>query len=138
MSDLEPLFKHLTELPSSVSMALSIISALIAGWMYIKKVNIDEKTSNSSIQKIQITSLLEQIEMLSTDLTLARQQIRQLHEQNVQLMVELREANTRITAMESALDRKKFGRRKYDNNEDLPVVDPIEPESPESGFGEIK
>jgi len=114
IEEMQVLYRLFSELPTSVSVAFSAISALLAGWMYFKRVNIEERTSTTNIQKMQVTSLIEQIEMLSADLTLARQQIRQLHDQNMQLMIDLRAANQRIAAMEAALDRRKFGRRKYD------------------------
>lgn len=114
IEEMQVLYRLFSELPTSISVAFSAISALLAGWMYFKRVNIEERTSTTNIQKMQVTSLIEQIEMLSADLTLARQQIRQLHDQNMQLMIDLRAANQRIAAMEAALDRRKFGRRKYD------------------------
>lgn len=123
LAELEPLFSLLTQLPASVSIAFTSVSVAVTGWLYYRRVNIEERTSVSSIQKMQVTSLLEQIEMLSADLMLARHQIRQLHEQNVQLMAELREANQRIAAMEATLDRKRFSRRWYDKNNGTGSVD---------------
>ncbi len=119
MDVLSTIFTAASQLPPVVSIVVGGFGVVVAGWIYYRKVQLEERVAASSIQKIQIKSLLEQIEMLSSDLILARHEMRQLHDQNVKLMVELREANQRISAMESTLNRR---RRWNDDPSTMPTV----------------
>ncbi len=96
-------------MPTVVSVSLSVIALFFATWLKFRKVDIEEKTSVTSSQAKQVESLMAQIDQLSTQLLKTREQLDQLHEQNIHLMEELRNANKRITELESLLDRKQAG-----------------------------
>jgi uncharacterized coiled-coil protein SlyX len=69
----------------------------------MRNVNVEEKTSAGSFQVKQIETLMSQIVMLSDELTKTRTQLSAMHEQNLKLMEELREANHRIGELEKML-----------------------------------
>lgn len=96
----------LGNMPTVVSVTLSVVALFFATWLKFKKVDIEEKTSVTSTQAKQVESLMAQIDQLSTQLHQTRQQLAELHEQNIHLMEELRTANKRITELETLLDKK--------------------------------
>ena len=49
---------------------------------------------------------MEQIEMLSDELSKTREQLTNLHEQNINLMAELRNANRRIGELEVLIEKR--------------------------------
>lgn len=91
-------------LPPTASVLLSFIAIGIAFFLQRKKINIEETTSISTTQQKQIDSLMAQIELLSDELEKTRQQLTELHNQNIELMKQLREANHRISELEMLLD----------------------------------
>lgn len=95
-------------LPASASVILSFIAIGIAFFLQRKKINIEETTSISSNQQKQIDSLMSQIQLLSDELEKTRQQLSELHNQNIELMKQLREANHRIGELEMLLDKHKI------------------------------
>lgn len=95
-------------MPTVVSVSLSIIALFFATWLKFRKVDIEEKTSVTSTQAKQVESLMAQIDQLSASLTLTRQQLNDLHEQNIHLMEELRNANKRITELEIMLEKRQL------------------------------
>ena len=98
------LFKLIGESPTQLSSILAILALIMAFWMNYKKVNIEEKTSYTSVQSTQIEGLLAQITTLSLELERTRSQLRDLHDQNIELMTELRKSNMRIGELEKLLD----------------------------------
>lgn len=90
-----------------VSFLISLIALILGGWLYFRKTNIDQVTSVGSLQQKQISSLLEQIEFLSTELAKARSQLAEIHEQNIHLMEQIRESNKRIQELEVLLGTHK-------------------------------
>lgn len=96
------LTKIITEIPIGVSIILGGIAIAIAIYLNIKKINIEDKTTSSAIQNIQITSLIKQIELLSNELEEARDQMSKIHNQNIALMIQLREANQKIGELEDS------------------------------------
>lgn len=94
-------------LPASASFVISFVAIAIAFFLQSKKINIEETTSISSTQQKQIDSLMSQIKLLSEELEKTRQQLSELHNQNIELMKQLREANHRIGELEMMLDKHK-------------------------------
>ena len=86
-----------------ISAAMSIV-ALISGIIfYFKKTNIEEISSVGTLQHHQIESLLSQVTMLSKELALAREQLSEIHNQNMKLMQQIRDSNLRIQELEYTL-----------------------------------
>jgi TolA-binding protein len=85
---------------SGFSLIISAISLIIGGWLFFRKTNIDHFTSVGSLQQKQIKSLLDQIDFLSNELVKARSQLAEIHDQNIQLMEQIRESNKRIQELE--------------------------------------
>jgi hypothetical protein len=50
---------------------------------------------------------LEQVAFLSEELTKARKQLAEIHEQNIKLMEEVRESNKRIQELERMLEHNR-------------------------------
>ena len=93
--------------PPGASVLLSLIAIFVAFMLQRKKINIEEKTSISTTQQKQIESLMAQITLLSDELEKTREQLSELHNQNIELMTQLREANRRIGELEALLDKHK-------------------------------
>lgn len=91
---------------SAVSAAFGIAALVFGGYLFFRKTNIAEVTSVGTLQQQQITSLLTQIEFLSTELAKARTQLAEIHEQNIHLMEQVRESNKRIQELEQLLGSK--------------------------------
>jgi septal ring factor EnvC (AmiA/AmiB activator) len=87
-----------------LSFLVSVSTLAFGAWLYFRKTNIEEITSIGTLQQKQITSLLEQIQFLAEELSKARNQIAEIHEQNVHLMQQVRESNHRIQELERLLD----------------------------------
>lgn len=83
-----------------VSVIMGIITLGIGVYVFFRKTNIEEYTSKNTIQVDQTKSLLEQIHFLSEELTKARHQLTEIHNQNLELMERLRQANQRIQHLE--------------------------------------
>ena len=79
---------------------MGIISLAIGAYVFSRKTNLEEYTSRNLIHIDQTKSLLQQIEFLSEELTKARDQLTEIHRQNVELMEKLRQANKRIQDLE--------------------------------------
>jgi K+/H+ antiporter YhaU regulatory subunit KhtT len=101
------LFAFVKNLPASASILVSVVAILVAFVLQRKKINIEEKTSISSTQQQQIQTLMNQITFLSEELEKTREQLTDLHNQNIELMTQLREANRRIGELEALLDKHK-------------------------------
>ena len=86
---------------------ISVSSLIIGGWLFFRKTNIEEVTSVGTLQQKQITSLLEQIQFLSEELTKARHQLAEIHEQNVNLMQQVRDSNQRMQELERLMESNK-------------------------------
>jgi Tfp pilus assembly protein PilO len=95
------------DLPTLVSVVLSLAALAVTGWLHFRKVNIEDKTSSSSVHERQVKSLIEQIDQLSDDLKEARNQLAEIHNQNVELMKQLRSANHRIAELEVVIQEAK-------------------------------
>lgn len=106
MSVMNELSVLLVDNAPAVFTGLMTATAGIFGWiLQRKKINIEDKTTSSMIEKTRIDSLISQIEMLSQELISTRHQITELHEQNIILMSQLREANKRISELEMSIER---------------------------------
>ncbi len=100
----------LQHLPTSISLVASVGALFFGVWLKTKKINVEDKVSSSNIQVMQVESLMKQINLLSDELDKTRQQLTDLHLQNVQLMAQLREANKRIGELEASLNKvTQFG-----------------------------
>lgn len=99
-----PILVNLTsQVNGAVGLIISLFAIVVVAWAGYKKVDVDERTSNSMVHERQIDSLINQIDLLSKELTLARNQLTEIHEQNINLMSHLRLANHRITELEVML-----------------------------------
>jgi hypothetical protein len=78
----------------------------IAGYLFIRKTSIEEVTSAGALHTQQIDSLIKQVTLLSEELTLARAQLKEIHDQNVLLMQQVRDSTKRIQELEDLLSRK--------------------------------
>lgn len=80
---------------------------LVGGvYFYFKKTKIDEYTSAGTVQHQQIESLMDQVRLLSEELSKARMQLSEIHSQNIKLMVQIRESNLRIQELEDIIHSK--------------------------------
>jgi TolA-binding protein len=102
--DMGNIFAHL---PTTISVIFSLIALAITGFLHFRKVNIEDKTSSSSVHERQVKSLIDQIDQLSEDLKEARKQLQEIHNQNIELMKQLRNANHRIAELEIVLQEAK-------------------------------
>lgn len=88
---------------NTVSIAISLIALLSGAWFYFKKTKIEEYTSVGTLQHQQIESLMAQVKLLSEELSKARVQLSDIHEQNIKLMQQIRDSNSRIQELEDLL-----------------------------------
>ena len=95
------------ETSGGASFFISLIVLIIGGVLYFRKTNIDQLTSVGTLQQAQVKSLLSQIELLSEELTKARHQLAEIHEQNVRLMEEVRDSKHRIQELEQLLENHR-------------------------------
>ena len=103
------ILKLVKDLPTAVSIALSGLAIVIVGWAHFRKVDMAAKTSTSSIENQQIETLMKQIKLLIDELTQARHQLAEIHNQNIHLMEQLRSANQRISELEITVANSKRG-----------------------------
>lgn len=96
----------LSNTPALISGISSILAIVFATWLKMRNVDIEAKTSAGSFQVKQIETLMSQIVLLSDELTKTRNQLTEMHEQNITLMEELRSANHRIGELETLLSKK--------------------------------
>lgn len=105
--ELTPIVVALIEnVPVAVSVGFAVIVAVVTFWINWKKVDVEGATSLSTMHTNQVKSLLEQIELLSKELKEAREQLHAIHEQNVQLMEQVRASNRRIGELELLLEQR--------------------------------
>jgi septal ring factor EnvC (AmiA/AmiB activator) len=90
-------------IPNSFSWVLSFLLFLFAVWVTFKKTANEESKNISEIQASQTGVLINQIKLLSDELDRTRKQLSDLHLQNLELMVQLRDANKRISELEMTL-----------------------------------
>lgn len=86
----------LTNVPLWVTITAGF--SLLVTYIYTnyKKVQLSEET----FQQERMKQLMDQIKSLGSELEDTRRQIAELHEQNIELMGQLREANSRISELE--------------------------------------
>ena len=82
---------------------VGLLAIITAGFFYIRKIDIEARTSTSSIELKRIESLMSQINQLNNELSETREELMKMHEQNMKLMLELRESNARISELEIML-----------------------------------
>jgi len=97
----------ISDLPTTISVVFSLVALAITGFLHFRKVNIEDKTSSSSVHERQVKSLIDQIDQLSEDLKEARKQLQEIHNQNIELMKQLRNANHRIAELEIVIQEAK-------------------------------
>lgn len=100
-------FKVLDGSSGLAGIFISLSALIIGGWLFFRKTNIEEVTSVGTLQQKQITSLLEQIQFLSEELTKARTQLAEIHEQNVNLMQQVRDSNLKMQELERLIESNK-------------------------------
>ena len=69
---------------------IGLISLIIAGIFYFRKIDIDQKTSSSSIELKRIESLMSQLTLIDKDLDDCRNRNNELYEQNIELQMQMR------------------------------------------------
>jgi predicted nuclease with TOPRIM domain len=99
----------LSNIPAKISVAISLLAVGLTWYLNYKKVVVDDKNNFNIIQQQQVVGLMSQIELLSRELQQAREQMANIHSQNIQLMEQLRLSNRRISELEMILDRYKDG-----------------------------
>lgn len=95
------------KLPTAISVSISLLALGLAFILNRRKVDIEAQTSISSATNRQVESLMSQILLLSNELERTREQLSLLHEQNIELMGELRAANRRIGELEMLIGINK-------------------------------
>ncbi len=93
-------FEVIKTAPSVVSLFFAIAVLLVAVYVYVKKVNIEEYTSVGDLQNKQTKLLMDQIDQLSNDLQEARKELRELFDQNLILMKRINELETILSMHE--------------------------------------
>lgn len=103
----------LDNLPPLLSLATSVAFLAVGIWLKMRKTHVDERKTESDVHLAQIESLMSQVRMLSEELNHTRVQMSELHDQNLALMSQLREANMRIAELEVLLNApQNFSHRK--------------------------
>lgn len=92
---------------------ISLIILGVGALLFFKKTNIQEITSVGTIQHQQIEGLMQQVTLLSEELSKARKQLSDIHEQNVVLMQQVRDSNKRIQELEDKLNSRKTERNPF-------------------------
>lgn len=95
--------KILQQLHPITSVVLSMILLMLGVWLKLRKTDLDIKKNKNEIQVAQIESMMQHIKLLSDELDRTRKQLTDLHDQNIELMVQLREANKRIQELENII-----------------------------------
>jgi Tfp pilus assembly protein PilO len=90
-------------IPTFYTVVFAAFALIVTGYLQYKKVDILEKTGASTAHKELMEVLLAQIEMLSQQLDHTREQLNELHDRNIMLMGQLREANFKIADLEHTL-----------------------------------
>jgi hypothetical protein len=93
-------FNKLAESPGILPVIISVAVLLFGAFIFIRKTAIEENTSAGALHSQQIETLMAQVKMLSDELTLARQQLHDIHAQNMDLMKHVRVSNLRIQELE--------------------------------------
>ncbi len=94
---MEELLKFLfTSVPLWLTIPAGLSILLMYLFMNYKKVDREDK----EFQNSRIHQLMDQIKLLSSELEDTRKQISELHDQNIELMSQLRVANMRISELE--------------------------------------
>lgn len=93
-------------IPFSVNMFTSVLVVILAGWFKWKTLKAETESKEEEAHVKQIDSMIDQIKLLSTELDKARNQLTELHAQNISLMSELRTANKRIGELEKNINDK--------------------------------
>ena len=93
-------------LPSFVAGSISVAILLFGGILFAKKTNIEEVTSVGTLQHQQIDGLMSQVRFLSEELMKAREQLTEIHVQNIKLMQQVRESNLRIQELEDLVNKR--------------------------------
>lgn len=89
-------------LPTVVALAVLGFGA----YLFLRKTEIEEVTSAGVLHTTQIESLMQQVKLLSEELTLARTQLKEIHDQNIALMQQVRDSNKRIQELEDMLSKR--------------------------------
>jgi hypothetical protein len=89
-------FEVLGKAPAYLTFIFAIIILFVALYVYVKKLNVNEFTSIGNIQSKQTKLLMDQIEQLSKDLQDARLELRDLFQQNLELMKRISELEGRL------------------------------------------
>ena len=93
-------------LPSFVAGSISVAILIFGGILFAKKTNIEEVTSVGTLQHQQIDGLMGQVRFLSEELMKAREQLTEIHVQNIKLMQQVRESNLRIQELEDLVNKR--------------------------------
>jgi glutamine synthetase type III len=107
MDELKLILDIASKSPGAATTILGASASIVAIVGYLFKIDIDKKTSSSAIQEQQTSNLIAQITLLSDELNQARRQLKEIHDQNVALMHQLRISNMRIGELEIMMSKEK-------------------------------
>lgn len=92
---------------SAATIAIAGVILIVGLYLLFRKTEIAEVTSAGALHTQQIQSLMDQVKLLSGELSLARVQLKEIHEQNLMLMQQVRDSSKRIQELEDLLSKKK-------------------------------
>ena len=98
-------FSKIVQLPGLLPIVIAVAVLIFGAFVLSKKTIIEENTSAGALHSQQVDTLMAQIKMLSDELTMARKQLHEIHEQNMDLMKQVRDSNIRIQELELALGK---------------------------------
>lgn len=96
-------FLSAANIPVGYTIVFAALALLVTAILQWRKVNILERTSESSTHKDTMELLMQQISVLGEQLNSTREQLNELHDRNIDLMNQLREANSKIAELETIL-----------------------------------
>ena len=108
MELMEILMVLIQNVPTTISMVLSVFAISMAIYLNGKKIKNESRSTEIDVHEKQVKLLLSQVEILSKDLATARDQLNIIHNQNIELMKQLRDANARIGELEILLSQSRF------------------------------
>ena len=86
------------------STLISTLALIIGAYIFIKKSNLENKTSAGTIQERQLNVLYDEVHKLNKELGEARRELNDIHGQNMKLLEEIAMANIRIKELEVTLN----------------------------------
>lgn len=110
------------------STIVSLLALLVGAYVFLRKTNLESKTSLGTLQERQMTGLYNQVHKLTKELVEARNELSHIHAQNMKLLEEVSMASIRIKELETMVQQLdmankhmrehiNYGRRSSDNSD---------------------